>query len=99
MDDLSVRVFPGLGKQSLAFSVWAYDSLRLPYLRAGLQSLQECPRVLELRLAVGCCVHRIPSFPRLDHDAVVFPWGGFLEPVATESRVVRVYGLQSPLRR
>ena len=48
---------------------------------------------------VGCCVYRFPSFPRLDHDAVVFPWGGFLEPVATERRVSRVCGLQSPLRR
>ena len=41
------------------------------FLRAGLQNLQECPRVLELRLAIGCCVFRFPSFPRLDHDAVV----------------------------
>ena len=29
VDDFSVRFFPGLGNQSLDFSVWAYDSLRL----------------------------------------------------------------------
>ena len=92
--DFSARFFTGLGKQSLAFSVWAYDSLRLLHLRAGLQSLREVQESSKLRLAVGCCVHRFPSFPRLDHDAVVFPWGGLLKPVATERRVVRVYGLR-----
>ena len=38
------------------------QSLRLLYLRAGLQCLQECPKVLELRLAVRCCVHRFLFF-------------------------------------
>ena len=28
-----------------------------------VQCLQECPRVLELRLEVGCCAHRSASFP------------------------------------
>ena len=54
MGVFSVRVFFGLGSLSLAFSVWAYDSLRLLYLRAGSQCLLERPGVLELRLAVGC---------------------------------------------
>ena len=35
---------PGLGNQSLAFSVVAYDSLRLLFLHAGLQSLQIMPK-------------------------------------------------------
>ena len=34
----------------------------LLYLRTALQHLEEYARVLELRLAVGCCVHRFPSF-------------------------------------
>ena len=53
-----------------AFSlVWVINPwLTIPfcflYLRAGLQCLHECPRVLELRLAVGCgwpCTHQFPS--------------------------------------
>ena len=58
--------FSGLGNQFLIFSVWACDSFRLLNLRAGLQ-MQECPRVLELRLAVGCGVHRFPSFSSFLH--------------------------------
>ena len=32
-----------------------------------LQSLQECPRVFELRLEVGCCAHRFTSFSMFQH--------------------------------
>ena len=38
------------------------------------------------------------SSHRLNHVAVV-RWRGLLQPVGTEERVVRVYGLESPLRR
>ena len=65
---LSVFFFsPSLGNQSLAFCVWAYHSFRPLYLRTGLQYLEEYARVLELRLAVGCCVHRFPSFSLFLH--------------------------------
>ena len=72
VDDFSVRFFPGLGNQSLAFCVWAFHSFRLLYLRTGLQYLEEYARILELRLAVGCCVHRFPSFSLFLH--VMWLW-------------------------
>ena len=99
VDDFSVRFFPGLGNRSLAFSKERTIPLGFYICTLVGRVCKNAQKFWNYDSRLAVVYTDFLLFLGSTMTLSSFLGGGLLEPVATERRVVRVYGLQSPLRR